>query len=64
MQCLNVCIRRDVYLRVCLKHLNPMFHPVDALIKELSLLVIIVARSAIRIPKVASAVRKKAFIFL
>jgi hypothetical protein len=36
-----------------------MFHPVDALIKELSLLMIIVARSAIEISKVASAVRKK-----
>ena len=53
-----------LYLSVCLRQLNLIFRPVDALIKGLSHLMIIVARSAIEIPKAASAVRKKAFIVL
>jgi len=36
-----------------------MFHPVDALIKGVSRLMLIMARSKIEIPKVASAVMKK-----
>jgi hypothetical protein len=49
------CSRRDMRLR----QLNVTFHPVGALIKGLSHLMIIVARSAIEISKVTSTVRKK-----
>jgi len=48
-----------LYLRVCLRQLNLTFHPVDALVKGVSRLTIIMARSAIEITKVASAVRER-----